>query len=90
MRAVGAKCDGRDLEGLTEEEVWIVDRAAGIMVLEHCPPGHQLIRSNEGVGGPFSHDAQMCSPCQVNQYIANELSECQPCPLVIPPACSSL
>jgi hypothetical protein len=50
--------------------------------LVHCPPGTQLVSSTSGASsGPFSHDAQQCKPCQIDEYILDPDNDvCRKCP----------
>lgn len=49
----------------------------GIYLLTGCPAGHQLINYLEADSAKaFFHDAQLCMPCTVNQYLS-PLGSCQ-------------
>ena len=46
-----------------------------------CPPGHSLKNSSAGTSyGAFSHDRQICQPCQRSEYIVDQREKCQTCP----------
>lgn len=78
---VGATCNGADLVGRVENSTWQADMEKGIYLLTGCPAGHQLINYLEADSAKaFFHDAQLCMPCTVNQYLS-PLGSCQVCPV---------
>eukprot|EP00961_Rhodomonas_salina_P042551 571767-Rhodomonas_salina.3 len=62
--------------------VWETDPELGIYILKSCPPGHQLVNSDDGTSGTFSALQQDCRRCTPGlQYIVDpNKGRCMDCP----------
>ena len=75
----GADCSAGGNKVTFPSGVWSLHN--GMIILVSCPPGYQLINSTDGTAyGTFSHDNQECRPCKQNQYLVDQLENCQNCP----------
>ena len=60
-------------------ELWKLDTDQYRLL--QCPAGTELVNSSGASRGIYSHDAQQCKQCIMNQYILNPNTDvCQSCP----------
>ena len=75
---VGASCNGSMLQGLVNGSLWVLDRGAGMYVLQACPGGYELL--NLGPSGVFAYVAQQCRLCPPGYYCPGGISSAVQCP----------
>jgi hypothetical protein len=63
----GATCDGSALVGNVAGSVWVPDHAIGQYRLTYCPPGYELINTDQFTG-IYSHIVQTCELCRATYY----------------------